>query len=59
MNFRRETNIIISLPKNIFYNKGIETYIWILSNKKEEKRKGKVQLINASIFFEKQTKPLG
>lgn len=50
---------IISLPKNIFYNTGIETYIWILSNKKEEKRKGKVQLINASTFFEKQTKPLG
>ncbi|PSB15217.1 SAM-dependent DNA methyltransferase, partial [filamentous cyanobacterium Phorm 46] len=38
---------IIALPKNIFYNTGIPTYIWIVSNRKEPKRKGKVQLINA------------
>ena len=39
---------IISLPENMFYNTGIGTYIWILSNKKEDRRKGKIQLIDAS-----------
>ncbi len=39
---------IIQLPENIFYNTGISTYIWILSNRKEEKRKGKIQLIDGS-----------
>lgn len=39
---------IISLPDNMFYNTGIGTFIWILSNKKEERRKGKIQLIDAS-----------
>ncbi|MGZ9800240.1 type I restriction-modification system subunit M [Mycoplasma sp. AC1221] len=39
---------IIHLPKNIFYNTGIPTYIWILANKKEERRKGKIQLIDAT-----------
>lgn len=39
---------IIQLPENIFYNTGIATYIWVLSNRKEERRKGKIQLINAS-----------
>jgi len=38
---------IIALPKDMFYNTNINTYIWILTNKKSEKRKGKVQLINA------------
>lgn len=38
---------IISLPDNMFYNTGIGTFIWILSNKKEERRKGKIQLIDA------------
>ena len=50
---------IIALPKNIFYNTGIPTYIWILSNRKEEKRKGKVQLINALELYEKLRKNLG
>ena len=50
---------IIALPKNIFYNTGIPTYIWILSNRKEEKRKGKVQLINAIEIYEKLRKNLG
>ena len=50
---------IIALPKNIFYNTGIPTYIWIVSNKKETKRKGKVQLINAMEMFEKLRKNLG
>lgn len=39
---------IIQLPENIFYNTGISTYIWILSNRKEERRKGKIQLIDGS-----------
>jgi type I restriction enzyme M protein len=39
---------IISLPENMFYNTGIGTFIWILSNKKEERRKGKIQLIDAT-----------
>jgi len=50
---------IIALPKNIFYNTGIPTYIWILSNKKDPKRKGKVQLINAMELYEKLRKNLG
>ncbi len=50
---------IIALPTNIFYNTGIPTYIWILSNRKEERRKGKVQLINAINTYEKLKKNLG
>ena len=50
---------IIALPKNIFYNTGIPTYIWIVSNKKNPKRKGKVQLINALELYEKLRKNLG
>lgn len=50
---------IIALPKNIFYNTGIPTYIWIVSNKKDPKRKGKVQLINALEMYEKLRKNLG
>ena len=51
---------IISLPNDIFYNTGIATYIWVLSNKKAgTKREGKVQLINANGIFEKRRKALG
>jgi type I restriction enzyme M protein len=50
---------IIALPKNIFYNTGIPTYIWILSNRKEKHRQGKVQLINAMDLYEKLRKNLG
>ena len=50
---------IIALPKNIFYNTGIPTYIWIVSNKKAAHRKGKVQLINAIEVYEKLRKNLG
>jgi len=52
---------IIQLPNDIFYNTGIATYVWIISNVKDEKRKGKVQLINASSegFFQKMRKNLG
>ena len=50
---------IIQLPNNIFYNTGITTYIWILTNKKPEQRRGKVQLIDASQAFEKLRKNQG
>lgn len=50
---------IIQLPNNIFYNTGITTYIWILTNKKTTNRKGKVQLIDASQAFEKLRKNQG
>lgn len=50
---------IIALPTDMFYNTGISTYVWILSNRKPEKRKGKVQLIDASSYFQKMRKSLG
>lgn len=50
---------IIALPTDLFYNTGIATYIWILSKNKSEKRQGKVQLIDASSFYEKLRKSLG
>ncbi len=50
---------IIALPLNLFYNTGIATYIWVLTNRKPEKRKGKVQLINASQWFKPLRKNLG
>lgn len=50
---------IIALPNDIFYNTGIATYIWVLSNKKPSHRKGKVQLINGSNLYEKRRKSLG
>lgn len=51
---------IVALPNDIFYNTGIATYIWVLSNKKAStKREGKVQLINANGLFEKRRKALG
>jgi len=50
---------IVALPEQIFYNTGIATYIWVLSNRKQEKRKGKVQLINATDFWEPMRKSLG
>lgn len=50
---------IIGLPTDMFYNTGISTYIWILSNKKPEDRQGWVQLIDASSFWQKMRKSLG
>jgi len=50
---------IIALPTNLFYNTGIATYIWVLSNKKRPYRKGKIQLINAVSMYEKMRKSLG
>ena len=50
---------IIGLPTDMFYNTGIATYVWIVSNRKPEARKGKVQLIDASGFWQKMRKSLG
>jgi type I restriction enzyme M protein len=50
---------IIALPTDMFYNTGIATYVWILSNHKAPKRKGKIQLINAINLWKKMKKSLG
>jgi type I restriction enzyme M protein len=50
---------IIALPTDMFYNTGIATYVWLLSNKKEEERKRKVHLINAASLGSKMRKSLG
>ncbi|WP_339862557.1 class I SAM-dependent DNA methyltransferase [Thalassospira alkalitolerans] len=50
---------IIALPLNIFYNTGIATYIWVLSNRKSPERKGKVQLVDATSWFKPLRKNLG
>jgi type I restriction enzyme M protein len=50
---------IVALPLNLFYNTGIATYIWVLSNRKPEHRRGQVQLIDASQWFKPLRKNLG
>jgi len=52
---------IVAMPNDLFYNTGIFTYIWIISNNKDEKRKGKIQLINTigQKFFQKMNSSLG
>ena len=50
---------IVALPVNMFYNTGIATYIWVLSNRKPEQRRGKVQLIDATQWFKPLRKNLG
>lgn len=50
---------VIALPNQLFYNTGISTYIWIITNRKPDNRKGKVQLINGVDFFKKMSKSLG
>ncbi len=50
---------IIALPLNMFYNTGIATYIWVLTNRKPEHRRGKVQLIDATKWFKPLRKNLG
>ncbi|MFO0369560.1 MAG: N-6 DNA methylase [Armatimonadota bacterium] len=50
---------IIALPLNMFYNTGIATYVWVLTNRKPEHRKGKVQLIDATPWFKPLRKNLG
>lgn len=50
---------IVAMPDQLFYNTGISTYLWIVTNRKEKKRRKKIQLINATSFFEKMRKSLG
>jgi type I restriction enzyme M protein len=50
---------IIALPDKLFYNTGIHTFIWILSNRKEEQRKGKIQLVDARDLYDEMRRNLG
>ena len=50
---------IVAMPNDFFFNTGIATYIWVLDNTKEERRRGKVQLINANGIYSKMRKSLG
>jgi type I restriction enzyme M protein len=50
---------IVALPLNMFYNTGIATYIWVLSNRKPEHRRGRVQLIDATQWYKPLRKNLG
>ena len=50
---------VVALPDQLFYNTGISTYIWVLTNRKEARRRGKVQLIDGRQFFEKMHRSLG
>ena len=50
---------IIGLPDQLFYNTGISTYIWVLTNRKVPERKGKIQFVNATYLFQKMRKSLG
>ena len=50
---------IIALPTDLFYNTGIQTYVWIISKNKRAERKGKIQLINAETFYHKLRKAVG
>ncbi|EMA43112.1 type I restriction-modification system subunit M [Halococcus saccharolyticus] len=50
---------IVGLPENLFYNTGIRTYIWVLTNRKPEEREGKVQLIDARDLYEEMDESLG
>ena len=50
---------LVAMPEQLFYNTGIATYVWVLTNRKEKKRKGKVELINASSFWVPMRRSLG
>ena len=50
---------IVALPDQLFYNTGISTYVWVVTNRKEPSRKGKIQLVNATTFFKKMSRSLG
>jgi len=50
---------IVALPDQLFYNTGIYTYLWIVTNRKEPGRRGKIQLVDATSFFKKMRKSLG
>jgi type I restriction enzyme M protein len=54
-----ELEAIVALPEQLFYNTGIASYVWLLSNRKSEERRGKVQLIDARASFVKMRKSLG
>lgn len=50
---------IVALPDQLFYNTGISTYLWIVTNRKEPKRRGKIQLVDGTAFFKKMRRSLG
>ncbi|MGN7472396.1 type I restriction-modification system subunit M [Brevibacillus sp. SAFN-007a] len=50
---------IVAMPDQLFYNTGISTYVWILTNNKDPLRKGKIQLVNGASFYQKMKKSLG
>lgn len=50
---------IVAMPDQLFYNTGIATYVWIVTNRKSAERKGKIQLVNAVSYFQKMRKSLG
>jgi len=50
---------IVALPGQLFYNTGISTYIWVVTNRKKPRRKGKIQLVNATDFYQKMKRSLG
>ena len=50
---------VVALPDQLFYNTGIHTYLWIVTNRKAKQHRGKVQLVNAASFFKKMCKSLG
>ena len=50
---------IVAMPDQLFYNTGISTYVWVVTNRKEKQRRGKIQLIDATGFFKKMRKSLG
>ena len=50
---------IVALPDQLFYNTGISTYLWIVTNRKEKQRRGKIQLVDATSFYKKMRKSLG
>ena len=50
---------VVALPDQLFYNTGISTYVWLVTNRKEPRRRGKVQLIDARESFTKMRKSLG
>jgi len=50
---------IVALPDQLFYNTGISTYLWIVTNRKEARREGKIQLVDGTSFFKKMRKSLG
>src|SRR5581483_1027974 len=50
---------VIALPDQLFYNTGISTYLWIVTNRKDKRHRGKIQLVDGTSFFKKLRKSLG